>query len=248
MKKSILFIIKTALPVFLIAQIDSVNTTNNQLKIDQLNEGQATYLVYLQDSISGPKYGIEVWDRMIKKIDDSYSFKWNRYAASGSRYSYEIAASANEFSPIEERVNERIVKAGDVNIRKKHFIYSGDKIFTNSDTTMHTMEPFELAALDNSFNWEMDLETLSMLPINQGKSYAINFYHPGSKTEPAYYLFEVIRSETLSFNDVAFECWVLKVEYSPNQSSEFWVDKKTHRVMKMKEFFYGRYRYKVLAI
>ena len=248
--KTTLFLLSFFAPILLQAQIqiDSINTANSKLQMAQLNEGSATYLVYLQDSASGPKYRTEVWDRSIQKKDEYFEFKWNRYAGNGSVYHYQIKVSARDFAPIEERTLEQRRKGKEVEIKRKHFIYKGGKIYTHRDTTRHSESPFELSHLNNSFNWEMDLEMLSMLQIEDGRIFAINFYHPGSKTLPAYYAFEVIRSEVLEFNDATFDCWVLKVVYSDRQSSEFWVDKKTNRVLKMKEFFFGRYRYKVLVI
>jgi hypothetical protein len=113
---------------------------------------------------------------------------------------------------------------------------------------LHNTKAFKLDTLGNSFNWELDLETLSSLPLEKNKTFAINFYHPGSKTLPKYYNYSVDRTEPLNFNEVSFNCWVVKVVYSAHQSCEFWINQTTHTVLQMKEEFYDRCRFKRLVL
>ncbi|MBL6449595.1 hypothetical protein JMN32_25010 [Fulvivirga sp. 29W222] len=85
-------------------QIDSVNTLNQVLKFNQLNETTNTYLVYFQDSISGPKRNMEIWERTITKVQKKgvYKFIWNRYLSNGSYVNCEILSDINSFKPISE--------------------------------------------------------------------------------------------------------------------------------------------------
>lgn len=231
------------------AQVDTLNTESSALKMSQLPMGESTYLVYIQDSIDGPKYKTEIWDRTITKNGNGlYQFNWKRHFPHKTYYDYEIIANSTDFSPISERVVEHKEAIGDSSLLKKLYLYQNQKLLTHKDTSQHNDKPFRLDDLSHSFNWEMDMETFSMLPLEDGKKFWIKFYHPGSKTPPQYYQYEVDRSETLSFNGLGYDCWVLRIEYSKQLWTEFWIDKTTFKTLKMKEAFFGRYRFKVLVI
>ena len=231
-------------------QIDSVNTTTHTLKLESPKEGKKSYIVYLQDSLNGAKYNFEIWDRTISKNKGTRinSLKWIRHKNTKEDfYEYEIKFD-NQLKPLSEQVIHHQSKNNQHTTEKKYFIYDDDKLFTSSDKNLHTVESFQRDTLDYSFNWELDLETLSCLPLAKNKTFAINFYHPGSKTPPQYYNYNIDRTENLNFNGAISKCWVVKVVYSQHQSSEFWIDQSTHQVLQMKEEFYGKYRFKKLII
>jgi len=230
------------------AQVDTLNTQSNGLQMSQLPMGESTYLVYIQDSIGGPKYKTEIWERAIKKENDHFQFSWRRNFPDKTFYDYEITAKSENFDPQSEIVVEHKEPNGDSSPLRKHYLYQNQKLLTHTDTSQHNAAPFQLDDLSYSFNWEMDMETFSMLPFAEGKVFWIKFYHPGSKTPPKYYKYEVDRIETLSFNGVGHDCWVLRIEYSKQLWTEFWIDKKTFKTLKMKEAFFGRYRFKMLVI
>lgn len=232
------------------AQIDSVNTQSNTLNTEQLSLEKKTYVVYLQDSLNGIKYNFEIWNRIITKDKSTKNsiLSWTRHQnVKGNYYQYQIRFD-DQLNPLTEQVVYQQKKGNEIVTKKKHYIYKNGSLYTSQDTTLHNTKEFRLQTLNHSFNWELDLETLSSLPLKEKKTFAINFYHPGSKTLPQYYNFTVDRSEILSFNKTSFNCWVVKVVYSKHQSSEFWIDKDTHTVLQMKEEFYGKYRFKKLVI
>lgn len=232
------------------AQVDSINTQSYLLKTDQLAESTKTYVVFLQDSLNGMKYNFEIWDRTISKNNNSKTntLAWSRHKnTKGEHYKYEITFD-DKMKPLSEKVVHKTNKAENISVEKKYFIYKNDGLFTSTDTTLHNTSSFSLDTLGNSFNWELDMEVLSSLPLAENKIFAINFYHPGSKTPPKYYRYFVEREEILDFNSGSFNCWVIKVIYSKHQSSEFWIDQTTHNILKMKEEFYGRYRFKRMVM
>lgn len=232
------------------AQVDSVNTQTHHLKISQLTENTKTYVVYLQDSLNGLKYNFEIWERTITKdkISKTNTLTWSRHKNTKDEHcEYEISFD-DHLKPLSEKVICQSVKDKDITSEKKYFIYENDGLYSSTDTTLHNTKAFKLDALHNSFNWELDMETLSCLPLAENKIFAINFYHPGSKTPPKYYKYSVERKELLLFNEALFNCWVVKAVYSEHQSSEFWIDRDTHNVLQMKEQFYGRYRFKKLVL
>ncbi|WP_375561991.1 hypothetical protein ACE193_05425 [Bernardetia sp. OM2101] len=228
------------------AQIDTVNTQSDVLEIKQLQENQTSYIVYIQDSIY--KSNFEIWDRTVSKNENTYQLHWTRHTNDKNKFYKYLITFDKKLRPLSEKVFHQDVSEEKTLIEKKHFIYEENKMYSNSDTTQHNILPFEINDLEYSFNWELDLEVLSALPLEEDKQFAISFYHPASKTPPKYYKYWVDRSEEVSLNNKSMDCWVVKVIYSEYQSSEFWIDKSTHRVLQMKEGFFGKYRFKKLIL
>jgi len=247
---NILYISLLLSSISLTAQIDSVNTKTNKLKSNQLKEGTHTYVVYLQDSIDGVKYNFEIWDRKLtqNKENNTYKLNWVRHKNSKNEsYAYEIIFD-DTFKTLTEKVIHK-KKVGDT-IQNKHkfFIYDNNTMFSSENSSQHNTSPVKIDDLKHSINWELDIETLSGLPMSDDRKFAICFYHPGSKTPPKYYNYNVERTEILALNGTEYDCWVLKVVYAKNQSCEFWIDKKTNNVMLSKDTIYGRFRFKRLVI
>lgn len=235
-----------------LAQVDSIDVTTNRLRFNQLKEQTNTYMVYTQDSMDAPKRNMEIWERRMTKTrvnnKDVYKFNWGRFFSDGSNYHYEILADVGNFSPISEKILANRIQADSLVTHKIHYIYDGNSMYSNPEVNEHQSAPFKLDSLKNSFDWEMDMETFSMLPFEKGKSFAISFYHPGSKTLPNYYTYTVDRSEKIRFNEAEHKCWVLKITYPGFGYSEWWIDKKTFVTLKMREVYEGKLRYKVLVI
>ncbi|WP_338767880.1 hypothetical protein WAF17_06645 [Bernardetia sp. ABR2-2B] len=228
------------------AQIDTVNTQTDVLEIKQLQESKNSYIVYIQDSIY--KSNFEIWDRTVSKNENTYQLHWTRHTNDKDNFHKYLITFDEKLCPLSEKVVHQELKNEEQSVEKKHFIYEENKMYSDKDTTIHNTEPFEIDDLKHSFNWELDLEVLSALPLEEDKQFAISFYHPASKTPPKYYKYWVDRSEEISLNNKSMDCWVVKVIYSEYQSSEFWIDKSTHRVLQMKEGFFGKYRFKKLIL
>ncbi len=247
-KQLFIFILLISFPA--IAQTIKVNPTNNILKLDRLKEGTNVYLVYFQDSIDGPKYNMELWERSIKKDESRnvYQFSWDRFFSKGTYINYEIEAGSENFKPISEKILLHNDKENLNNISKRHFIYENGNMTTHANPKFHNGKTFEKENAGNAFNWEMDMETFGMLPLKEGVDFDIKFYHPGSKTPPKYYKYSVVRSESILLNEQAYDCWVLYVEYPGHGKSEFWIDKKSFITLKMEELYDGKYRFKKLIV
>lgn len=229
------------------SQTDTINTKNHQLKPEQLRLGKSSYIVYFQNESGTKKHNFEIWDRTIQqKVDKSYHIKWIRHGTKNN-HAYNIKADQN-FKPISEVIVSNAMTSKDQTPEKKHFIFENNNMYSHPDSTRHNAEAFRMENTALAFNWEQDLEVLNMLPLNSKDKFAINFYHPGSTTPPQYYIYEKVREEVLEFNTVKFNCWVLKIDHDEKQWSEFWIDQKTYKVLQMRDFFYGKYRYKKLII
>jgi len=230
---------------FSISQTDSINTQNHKLKLGQLNLGQNTYAVYFQNESGTTKQNFEIWDRRIQqKPDGFYTLDWTRHGVKDV-YRYNIHVDQN-FKPITEEIIKTSYEKRQS--EKTYYSFGQNSIQSHADTLKHNVEAFSIEGTGLAFNWELDLEILSMLPLEDYTQFQINFYHPGSKTAPQYYVYKKVREEVLAFNAIKFNCWVLRIEHSEKQWSEFWIDQQTHKVLQMRDFFYGRFRYKKLVI
>lgn len=228
-------------------QTIQIDTKNNNLNLDRLRLERSTYLVYFQNGPNAPKYNIEVWDRDIRQtVENTYTISWVRQNYKEvHRYSIRVGQG---FQPISEEIIVNGLGESRKDELRKYYHFKDDKVFTDNDTVKHNQAPFTMENTALAFNWELDLEILGMLPFEDYKQFDINFYHPGSKSKPEYHTYQKVREEKLSINDQEFSCWVLKIDHNENQWSEFWIDKQTRKVLLMRDFFYGRFRYKKLVI
>lgn len=230
-----------------ISQTVSINTKNKNLITNQLNLDKSTYLVYFQNIPSAPKYNIEVWDREVTKTtNNTYNISWLRQNHK-SIDKYTILVNQN-FQPISEEIVTKSLDKNKKDEVRKYYHFKDNKVYSDKDTIKHNQTPFTIENTALAFNWELDLETLSMLPLEDNNQFDINFYHPGSKTKPKYYTYKKVREEKVSINKQEFNCWVLKIDHNEKQWSEFWIDKQTKKVLQMRDFFYDRFRYKKLVI
>lgn len=228
------------------SQADTINATNNRLLVDRLQEGNARYLVYSADSITGIITSSDIWERSIsfgvlptnKQPITLLEWKWFR---NESLYRHVKAiADRKTLAPISEITLFRgFAFAG----------YRFDNGFLTPDTTLkgNRIDKNMKVPLNPAiFNWELDMETFSTLPINNvGQKFAIAFMDPNSPT-PNYYLYEVAAVENLALNkEVTIKCWLLRINYGKGAYAQFWISQQTHEVLKMREFFNGSYRYKV---
>lgn len=228
------------------AQVDTVNALSNNLVISQLYEGTSRYHVYSVDSISGQTTYADLWERSITqgKITSSnqpvilFEWKWFRNE-SLYRHTKAIADKKN-LAPISEVVLFR---------NYAYMAYRFANGFITADTTVagnRVNRNFKVALNPPVLNWEMDLETLSTLPIKAvGQKFVIAFMDPGNPT-PSYYTYEVAATDDLPLNkEVKTKCWVLKIQYGNGAYALFWISAQSHEVLKMKEYFNGTYRFKV---
>jgi hypothetical protein len=229
------------------SQIDSINSVNHKLKISNLHLGESSYIVYFQNGVSSPKYNLEVWDRNVQQNSDrTYTINWLRQS-SNQFSTYTIKVDKN-LKPISEAIVLKNIKDKKQKEIRKYYVFDDNQVYTHRDTIKHNSEDYSIQNTALAFNWELDLETLGLLPLEDCDEFLINFYHPGSKTTAKYYTYKKVREESIEFNTKTFDCWVLKIIHRTNQWSEFWIDKNTKRVLKMKDYFFGKYRHKVLVL
>lgn len=229
-----------------VAQVDTINAKNNRLLTDRLKEGISKYLVYNTDSLTGTVTASDIWERTVTfgSLTGSNQavtlFEWKWYRNESLFRHVKAVADRKTLAPVSEIT------------LFKGFAFAGyrfDNGFLTPDTTLQgnrVNKNMKVPLNPAVFNWELDMETFSTLPITGvGQKFAIAFMDPNSPT-PNYHLYEVAGAENLALNkEVSIKCWLLKINYGNGSYAQFWISQQSHEVLKMREYFNGSYRYKV---
>ncbi len=225
------------------SQIDTININTHDLQMKHLKEGKNKYLVYIERP-DGVVMDMSIWEREIvfSKFKNEQSINiiqnWKNQDTAKTRYIYSINKREN-FEPL-----YHYAKSGTGKIDA--FNFASNKIVAADSVTNNSKADFKVDLQTATLNWELDLEVFQTLPFAEGKTFRINFYHPGSKSLPKYYEYKVEGQETLTtVNNKSIDCWLLKIEYAPKSSATFWINKTTRDVVKMTEVFNQIKRYKV---
>ncbi len=72
-----------------------------------------------------------------------------------------------------------------INNKTKAYNWGPDKITGADSVAQNQQKAFALDFKIPNFNWNLDIETFEMLPLAEGKTFAINFYDAGLDP-PAY--------------------------------------------------------------
>jgi hypothetical protein len=224
------------------AQIDTVNTKTGKLNTSLLKDVKATYAVYFEDSIGHRLSSAALWDRTIKLSKDksSYTFLWDWWQKDSLMAHVEVTGDVATLRPRTHYANYK---------KRGRFTYQfKDNLVTVPDSSKRTKKDslFNVSLTNPAFEFPMDLETFPLLPFKKiGQQFAIAFYEPGTP-KSNYYKLTVTGKEDLLLNGATkVSCWLLRIDYSAASSATFWIADKSREVVKMKESFKGRVRYKV---
>jgi len=221
------------------AQRDTVSVERGNLLIKLLKPGKSTYLVTSANAKTGAVTQISLWNRetrLEKKGErDVVVVKQMRYYSDtvNNKFVYTISDRSN-LKTIYDYT--RRLKSG-----IEAFNYLPDQI-VGADTVEHnTKAGFVVGLKDFPFCFEMDLETLALLPIKKvGQKLAINFYHPGGQIPPQYYPIEVLSEEDfLGPNGVKIKCWKIKLQYDGDSFDYSWISKEGHELLKLEGHYPG---------
>ncbi len=225
------------------AQADTIYHLDSKLIKKHLKPSSNQYLIFIQRKGDPRQTFTYVWSRDVKFINKNgkelieIEQKWYASDTARVRYIYSIM-NADDFSPVYHYAKMgKSIEAYD---------FYTDKIKGSDSIANNTKKDFELALTNPTLNWELDLETFPLLDLKAGKSFAISFYHPGGKTEPNVYSYNVIGEETLSvIEGGSVACWKLRIDYDAKSWAIFYISKKGREVLRMDEDFGGGVRYKV---
>jgi len=221
------------------AQCDTVNIERGNLLTKLLKPRKSTYLVTSANAKTGAVTQISLWNRetLLEKRGgrDVVVVKQMRYYADtvNNKFVYTVS----------DRSNLRTIYDYTKRLRSgvEAFNYLPDRI-VGADTVKHNAKAgFAVGVSDFPFCFEMDLETLALLPIKKaGQKLAINFYHPGGETPPQYYPVEVVREEDfLGPNGVKIKCWKIKLQYDSESFDYSWISKEGRELLKLEGHYPG---------
>lgn len=234
----------TALHLFAHAQLDTINATNGKLQLHQLKEGKASYLVYMVDSLTSKRTIGDIWQREIQftnsKSKPTVTFTWHWLHADTVMATIVNVCDRGTLAPISHYANykARGVFASDYR--------NGEMVPVDSIKNNMALRKGKVPLPIPVISWEQDLETYPLLPIKKvGQRFDISFFDPNEKA-PSYHRYEVVAKEDLVLNaDTKVKCWLLKIAYTADSYALFWLTEKSKEVVKMKEYFKGKYRFKV---
>jgi hypothetical protein len=241
---SVLFILTNSL----LAQVDTIRLQDKRLNTVVLKPGLNQYLVYFQTPSANKKLSFWFWLRDIKKEvrngEEIFAITQHWYGSDTSayRFVYSINKTA-DFAPV---YHKEIVRG-----KTNAYNWTGKQIMGADSVAQNTNKDFSLDFKLPNFNWNLDIETFEMLPLAEGKVFAINFYDAGLDP-PAYVIYKVTGSEILTtLNSEKVDCWKLTTEGAHDgttYSETYWISNKEHEFLKEEDAFNGIFRYKVKMI
>ncbi len=126
---------------------------------------------------------------------------------------------------------------------REGFAFDGTSIKPLDSVLNNTVTDLDLALAVPTYNWQIDIETFSLLPMKEGYKAVMNLYHPGGPP-PGYYLLEVEGSDQVTLADGrSVDCWVLFANYNGRQATRWWYTKQGQNFVKMEsEFNQSKFR------
>ncbi|WP_461104659.1 hypothetical protein [Spirosoma koreense] len=229
------------------AQIDTLNTTNLKVNLAAFRDGKRTYAVFFEDSATGKRLTTpDLWDRTIRLVTSptgqkTYQFGWKWYQKDSLIADVTATGVLPSLAPLTH--DATYAKRG-----SRNFVFNGSTV-SIPVAHRHTAKDSSFAVVMNppAFEFPMDLEILPLVPFkNVGQQFAIAFYEPGSPASNYYRLTVIGREDLPVGGNARINCWLLKIDYGQRGAhATFWISDQHREVVKMREYFQGRYRYKV---
>ena len=227
------------------AQVDTIRLKDKRLNTSVLKPGLNQYLVYFQDPKKKTTLRFSLWLRNIQLQDRNGAkvFTITQHWFGSDSASYRCIYSINKASDFEP-----VYHSETIGTKTKAYNWAADKITGADSVVQNLQKSFSLDFKLPNFNWNLDIETFEMLPLAEGKTFAINFYDAGLDP-PAYVNYKVAGSEMIqTISNQKEDCWKLATEgdYKGTHYSEtYWISKKNHEFLKEEDSFNGMYRYKI---
>ena len=227
-------------------ETDTIGAGHTPLQTANLRPGLRQYLIYMQDT--GNKQTLLFWywmrrtERLTSHGESSFLIT-QRWMGQDSGMYREVCSlnKASDFSPIYHMESKR----------GKVFAYNwGDHRITGADTVRNNAaKDFSLDFSAPNLNWNLDIETFEMLPLAEGRAFAINFYDAGLDP-PQYVVYKVRGSEVIqTLAGQRVDCWKLITEGQTKDmhySETYWISKADHEFLKEEDQYGSTFRLKIL--
>lgn len=215
---------------------DTVYIAFGDLKTERIRNNVSEYVVVIKRGET--LLQTQLWSRSvsIEKYKSKPIIKVEQYWQQTDSKKNKRILSLNDldsFAPIYHKVEGKDLI--------ESFDYSTNAVVGSDSVLNNDKRGFSEILPEFCFNFELDLEILSTLPYEKGKIFMVNFYHPGSKTPPKYYAFEVVGI------DQKRNAWILETNYDASNKATFWIDKDTFSVLLVKDTFgpITRFKYNI---
>ncbi|WP_426338583.1 hypothetical protein ACN9MZ_19395 [Pseudoduganella sp. S-14] len=174
-------------------------------RIAMVKEGTHHWLRYVRNGeVNTP---VDIWTREVRQAPDGMQIRQRWDGVNNSVVLLDSWFDKDTFKP---RTHQRI--------REKE--------------GKRTVEDYDFAAYEPTFNFETDIEFLQALPLAAGYEASIMFYHPGGPA-PARFTWKVVGSETIQGPQGAVDCWLLTTDYNrPGTVAKFWLAKATQLLVR----------------
>lgn len=242
--KTLLTVVVAAiiLPASIFAQIpDTITTKNQKLDVRKIVPVKHSYAVFFTDSLGKRISSADIWDREVRlakdaKGNNAYFFEWKWYRKDSLFFQTQGQCAFPSLELVEYS------KPPSLLVRNEN-----NTLAIKATTRAKTDTSFSIAFDGKAFTFPMDLEFFGLLPMKSvGQKFSVPFYEPGSPSYN-YYTCTVIGKEQLRLQEsVGVECWMLQIDYGrPDSYATFWISTASGEVLKMQEYFSGRFRYKI---
>jgi hypothetical protein len=227
------------------AQIDTVNTSSNSLNRQAFHDQQHTYAVYWEDSLGNILSTPDLWKRSLTASKSAnatpiFIFEWQWFKQDSLYAHIRASGELASMKPIWHHAN--YFKRGKFTVA-----YANNEVSIPDSAQRHPRHrDFKVVLNYPAFEFPMDMEIFALLPYKKiGQQFAMAFYEPGSKASNYYKLTVTGKEKLLLQGATTIQCWLLRIDYAPDSYATFWIADKPREVVKMKEYYQGKYRYKI---
>lgn len=227
------------------AQKDTIVINAKNLKINNLQFGKSTFLIYAKKGKDKPAQNqtlVEI--NVSKQIHDglnAVAIEQTWYEKDTILHTAFTLLKESDLSTIQHNFWwKRNGQKLSFDFEKKTSNFEGKITETQKEKLT---KDFNIATESGYFlNWHSDLTFFPLLPFKENTVFKIPFYDPGFGI-PKFEIYEVIKSETIE----GIDCWVLEYALPKNMKGyqRFWIAKKAREVIKEEDNFNGMYRYKL---
>lgn len=217
--------------------IDTVKI-GSPLQFQFLESGKSSYIVYFEKE--GKVFNISLWERTLTEKGDLIEITQKWHQNDTLMRQIRSLVKKSDFAPVFHKTS---------NYQKGTlaFNYKPNAIVSADTVSGNILKDYRLDWTDNFFNWELDLELLSLLPYRNDVTFAIPFNHPGNNTV-GYFMYNVFDGGRIVLpGQREIDTWRLHIEWKEGGGgyTDFWISKEHQQVIRSLDVFNGMRRHKI---